>query len=105
MLNSHSNRLEIARIEFTSFTLGRNMYHNLARILLLSLTLGVAARPVAAQVLYGSVIGTVSDPSGAVVPGATVTLTSKLTGLDRTDKSDECGRYSFVNVLPAQYDV
>ena len=45
------------------------------------------------------------DPSGAVVPGATVTLTSKQIGVNRTDKTDDGGRYSFVNVLPGNYDV
>jgi outer membrane receptor protein involved in Fe transport len=64
-----------------------------------------ATAPVRAQVLYGSVVGSITDPSGAVIPGATVTLTSKQIGVNRTDKSDEGGRYSFVNVLPGNYDV
>jgi outer membrane receptor protein involved in Fe transport len=51
------------------------------------------------------VVGSVTDPSGAAVPGATVTLTSKQIGANRTDKTDEGGRYSFVNVLPGNYDV
>ena len=33
-----------------------------------------------AQVLYGSVVGTVADQTGAVVPGATVTITNVQTG-------------------------
>src|ERR1700686_322758 len=61
--------------------------------------------PAYTQVRYGSVVGTVSDPTGAVVPNATVTLTSKDTGVARESKSDEGGRYSFVNVLPGKYDV
>src|SRR5512133_3889268 len=64
-----------------------------------------ATRPATAQVLYGSVVGTVSDPSGAVIPGATVKLDSKQIGVSRTDKTDDGGRYSFVNVLPGTYDV
>jgi len=74
-------------------------------LLLLTLLFCAATRPAAAQDLYGSVIGTISDPSGAVIPGATVTLTSKMTGSERSDKTDEGGRYSFVNVLPGQYNV
>jgi len=40
-----------------------------------------------------------------VVPNATVTLTNKQTGISREGKTDEGGRYSFVNVLPGIYDV
>src|SRR5438270_5950336 len=72
---------------------------------LFALCCGVAVQPATAQVLYGSVVGTVSDQSDAVVPGATVTLTSKETGTSRTAETDGGGRYSFVNVLPGSYDV
>lgn len=61
--------------------------------------------PARGQVLYGSVVGTVTDSSGAVIPNATVSLTSKDTGLTREDKADEAGRYSFVNVLPGTYSI
>jgi hypothetical protein len=61
--------------------------------------------PAYSQVLYGSVIGTVTDASGAIVPNAAVTLTNKATGLAREDKSDEGGRYTFVNVAPGTYDI
>lgn len=61
--------------------------------------------PAHTQVLYGSVVGTITDPSGSVIPNATVTLTSKETGAARDDKTDEGGRYSFVNVLPGTYDI
>jgi outer membrane receptor protein involved in Fe transport len=72
---------------------------------LLFACLFASVQPAFSQVLYGSVVGAVTDPSGAVVPGATVTLTSKQTGAERTDKSDEGGRYSFVNVLPGAFDL
>ena len=72
---------------------------------LLTLLLFGAARPAASQVLYGSVVGTVTDPSGAVIPGAKVSLTGTGTGTERTDTTDDGGRYSFVNVLPGMYDV
>lgn len=41
----------------------------------------------------GSLSGTVSDPSGAVVPGATVTATSQGTGISRDTKTDSGGHY------------
>src|ERR1039457_1525060 len=79
--------------------------YGLLWVLLPALLFIATTRPATAQVLYGSVVGTVSDPSSAVIPGATVTLTSKQIGVTRTDKTDEGGRYSFVNVLPGTYDV
>ncbi|MBZ5619815.1 MAG: carboxypeptidase regulatory-like domain-containing protein [Acidobacteriia bacterium] len=73
--------------------------------LLVGLYCGFAVRPMTAQVLYGSVVGTITDQSDSVVPGATVTLTSKETGVSREVQTDSAGRYSFVNVLPGRYDV
>lgn len=74
-------------------------------VLALALSGWVGVRPAAAQVLYGSVVGTVTDPTDAAVPNATVTLTSKDTGNNRTATTDAAGRYSFVNVLPGRYDI
>ncbi len=73
--------------------------------LLVVCLLGVAVHPAHAQVLYGSVVGTVTDQSQALIPGATVTLTSKDTGLSREATSDQGGRYSFVNVAPGKFDL
>jgi hypothetical protein len=47
--------------------------------------------------------GTVSDPSGAVVPQATVKLTSKQQGISRVFTSDAGGRYSFTQLPPSNY--
>jgi hypothetical protein len=44
-----------------------------------------------AQVLYGSVTGTVSDPTGAVVPGAKVLITNDQTDLKRLATTDSGG--------------
>jgi hypothetical protein len=46
----------------------------------------------------GTVRGTVTDPSGAVIPNATVHLTNERSGLDRTATSDAAGQFSFSNV-------
>ena len=46
----------------------------------------------------GAVRGTVTDPSGAVIPNATVQLTNERSGLDRTATSDAAGQFSFSNV-------
>ena len=64
-----------------------------------------SVRPAEAQVLYGSIVGTVVDQSDAVVPNATVTIVSKETGLTRETTTDLAGRYSLVNVLPGNYEL
>ena len=65
----------------------------------------VAAKPAAAQVLYGSIVGTVEDQSGAVVPKATVTISNKATGQTREAASDDGGRFSLLNVTAGLYDL
>jgi len=70
-----------------------------------ALLLGIASQPVHGQVLYGSLLGTVTDPSGSVIPNAAVEITAKDTGTKRQAATDEGGRYSFVNVLPGTYDL
>jgi len=64
-----------------------------------------AAAPAAAQVLYGSIVGAVTDSQGAVIPGATVTITSKETHLVREASTSAEGQYSLPNVLPGLYEV
>jgi hypothetical protein len=53
----------------------------------------------------GTVNGLVTDPSGAAVAGATVTLTDKATGSLRTATTNDAGRYVFVEVPPGVYDL
>jgi len=53
-----------------------------------------------AQVLYGSVAGTVADETGAVVPGAAVTIVNDNTGLTRNATSGAEGDYRIID-LPA----
>jgi hypothetical protein len=70
-----------------------------------ALTFTSAATRLDAQVLYGSLVGTVTDQSGAVVPGAQVSATQIQTGQVRQDTTDQSGRYSIVNLLPGTYNV
>jgi hypothetical protein len=65
----------------------------------------IVSQPASAQVLYGSVVGTVEDPSGAVVPGATLSLTNVATGNVRTITADEQGRYTAVNMPAGTYTI
>jgi len=48
----------------------------------------------------GTLMGTVTDPSGAVVPGADVKAVNQDTGLNRETKTNEAGQYRF-DLLPA----
>jgi len=46
----------------------------------------------------GVVRGTVTDPSGAVIPGATIHLINEVSGLDRTASTDATGQFVFANI-------
>src|SRR5271166_1808131 len=52
-----------------------------------------------------AIVGTVNDKSGAPVAGAGVTITSKETGLKRSGKTDESGRFNFSQLKPGSYSV
>lgn len=70
-------------------------------LVLLVLPITVAGQT--AQV--GQVIGDVRDATGAVLPGATVTLTSPERGFSRTAATDGLGKFRFSVVPSGQYDV
>ena len=53
----------------------------------------------------GTILGHVSDPSGAVVPGVTITLTNTGTNTSRTTVSTSDGDYTFPDVPPGAYNV
>ncbi|MGH9385492.1 MAG: carboxypeptidase regulatory-like domain-containing protein [Vicinamibacterales bacterium] len=63
------------------------------------------AVPAWAQFDTASVVGTVRDSSGAVIAGATVTLTSAATGVSVTRTSNANGLYEFITVRPGTYIV
>ena len=52
-----------------------------------------------------SLRGTVSDPGGAVVPAAVVTLSNPRTGFERKVAADEMGVYGFLQVQPGTYEI
>jgi hypothetical protein len=67
----------------------------------LSCLLGPAARPAHGQAATtGTILGVVTDQTGAVVPDATVTITEVATGIKHTTKTDNAGRYE-VLALPS----
>jgi len=84
-----------------------NQYRHRGFVLLAAtlLMLALVAVPVAAQVLYGSIVGLVEDPSGSVIPGAKVIASNSATGLTYEGVSDANGQYTILNVLPGVYEV
>src|SRR5215475_15959632 len=58
-----------------------------------------------AQALYGSIVGTVTDTSGAVVPDATVKATQTGTGQVRETQTNETGAYTFPNLPTGTYNI
>jgi hypothetical protein len=56
-----------------------------------------------AQVVSSSVKGTLADPTGAAVPGATCTLTNQATGASMTTTSASDGSFTFPNVMAGTY--
>jgi outer membrane receptor protein involved in Fe transport len=73
--------------------------------LLLLLTGIVGTDGAQAQTSYGSIIGSVTDQSGAVVPGAQVSLKNTSTNATQTATTSASGTYSFVNLNPGSYSV
>ena len=63
------------------------------------------ANTASAQVLYGSIVGTVNDPSGSAVPAAAITATNKQTGVQRHGTTNAAGGYTFAAVQPGTYEV
>ncbi len=58
-----------------------------------------------AQVLYGSVTGTVADQSGAGVPKAHAVVTNRATAVVREADADDSGHYTITDVPPGEYDL
>ena len=58
-----------------------------------------------AQVTTGTVLGTVQDATGAVLPGTEVTVTHLDTGISRTIISDDEGRYLATNLSLGSFEI
>lgn len=58
-----------------------------------------------AQTLYGGLTGVVTDATGSVVPGATVSAENPATGLKRSATTDASGNYQFTDLPPGTYNI
>jgi len=72
---------------------------------LLVLATALAALPLYAQSVLGTIRGTVTDPQGAVVKAAAVMVTDEATGVPRNVDTDDEGRYEVSNLRPGSYRV
>lgn len=77
----------------------------LARLLIMLLLALAVPRANYAQVLYGSLTGNVTDPAGAIVPGAKVEALNVGTGVSKSANTDERGIYLFSDLQPGVYKV
>src|SRR5450631_829775 len=80
----------------------KNKIRLLAAALIMPFCVCVAAM---GQATSGSVSGTVHDASGAVVPGATVTISDVAKGTKAVTKTDSVGSYAFPSLLPGSYTI
>src|SRR5271166_3046678 len=75
-------------------------------VVITAVLLCCAKLPLCAQTgTLGTMTGVVTDPSGAVVPDATVTIKEKSVSTTQTQTTNSAGRYTFVNLRPGDYQV
>jgi Carboxypeptidase regulatory-like domain len=74
-------------------------------VFLIVICFGAVLEMSAQSTSTGTVAGVVTDQSGAVVGGASVTITDTATNTARSTVSNDAGRYIFVNVVPSTYEL
>jgi hypothetical protein len=87
------------------FRLSSSASVSLAVLIMLLVCIGIALPALAQSANTGTVVGTVTDPTGAVVDGADVSLTDPSVHSSRSATSNSAGRYIFVDVPPGNYEL
>jgi hypothetical protein len=77
----------------------------LAGVLALLLLFTLSASPARGQAVYGSIIGTVTDPQGGAVVAAKVTVTSVTKNTSDQTTTNESGNYTVTHLIPDVYNV
>src|SRR6185436_4349044 len=98
LLNAATRRHQMQR-ERVLFAVAR-MALTVITLTFLLAGLSVSAK---AQAVYGSIIGTVSDPKGAAVGGASVTVTDLTKNVATTVQTNEEGNYTVTHLVPGRY--
>ena len=83
-------------------TNGRSWFRGVRTV---ALVFAIAILPEVVRAQTASVNGTVTDPSGAVVPAATVSVANEATNAARSIQTGETGTYSISNLSPGTYDI
>lgn len=86
----------------------KNLFYSSAKAFVAAafcLILGISSVFAQAQAGTGQITGLVADSNGAVIPNATVTLTSKATNATQTTTSNDDGFYKFILLQPGTYEV
>src|SRR5260370_40575686 len=74
-------------------------------LLVVALLCGISTPRANAQAVYGSILGTVTDPQGAAVVGAKVTVTDQNKGTTQETTTNDSGNYSVTHLIPDMYRV
>src|ERR1700730_13332476 len=74
-------------------------------LLVLSVACLLRAEALAQGETTSAIVGEVRDTTNAVVPGATVTITNQETGLRRSARTDDAGRFNFLQLKPGTFSV
>src|SRR5258707_9743636 len=74
-------------------------------ILVLRLAIGFGTSTSLGQAVYGSIIGTVTDPQGNAVAGAKVTVTSVTKNTSEETTTNDSGNFSVIHLIPDTYRV
>jgi len=77
----------------------------LAAVSALTLLCGLWTTTASAQAVYGSILGTITDPSSAAVANAKVTVTDQRKGTSETTTTNDSGNYSVTHLIPDVYTV
>src|SRR5262249_58929812 len=72
-------------------------------VLITTLVVLLSALALFAQGNFGRILGSVKDPTGAVLPGATVSVVDTQRGLARTVTTDEAGLFNAPTLTPGTY--
>src|ERR1700722_11367337 len=92
-----------ATVVFSQETTMRRL--NSVFLLCLSLIVTLTGAPAPAQTVDTAIIGTITDSSGAAIPGATVVVSSSATGIKKQAVTGSGGEYTINYLTPGNFDV